>query len=122
MPESEFVGVWKTDQRPANGKPEEGDVVIEFKQNGSAEYSIYYPDRKDTILLNYRVDDDQLVFDQSPKSAPMRTKFAFNSDGSLLLWFNGVKGLFELLNPHPNAKPKQRRQKRSRKRCGLGGV
>ena len=100
MPENEFVGVWKTDQRPANAQPEDGDVVIEFKHDGSAEYSIYYPDRRDTILLSYRVEGDQLVFDQSPKSLPIRTKFAFNSDGSLLLWFNGVKGRFVRV-PHP---------------------
>jgi hypothetical protein len=94
MLESELVGVWKTDQRPANAKPEDGDVVVEFRQDGLVEYSIYYQEKKDKIFLNYRVDRDQLVFDQSLNKATTRTKFVLNSDGSLLLWFNGVQWRF----------------------------
>jgi hypothetical protein len=32
--ENKFSGVWKTDQRPANAEPEDGDVVIDFDLTG----------------------------------------------------------------------------------------
>ena len=89
-----FVGVWKTDQRPVTAEPQDGDVVIDFDPGGTAKYSIYYPNQKQTIVLTYRIDSDHIITEQPPKGSPLRTKFASNPDGSLLLWFNNVKGRF----------------------------
>jgi hypothetical protein len=89
----DFVGEWKTDQRPASAAPEDGDVTIGFKDDGTAEYSIYYTDRRDVVHLSFSVEGDELLTTQG-QSAPLRTKFSFERDGSLLLWFSGVKGRF----------------------------
>jgi hypothetical protein len=93
--EHDFMGLWKTDQRPVTEPPQDGDVTIEFGGDGTAKYSIYYPDRRDIVRLTYRVDDgDHIITEQPPKGSPVRTRFEFQSDSSLLLWFNGIKGRF----------------------------
>lgn len=54
------------------------------------------------ILLNYGIEGDYIVMKQPPKGSPVRTKFAFNPDGSLLLWFNNVKGRFLRVDQTPS--------------------
>ena len=91
----DLIGLWKTDQRASTEAPQDGDVTIEFGEDGTAKYSIYYPDRHDIVRLTYRVDNgNHIITEQSPKGLPVRTRFEFERDGSLLLWFNGVKGRF----------------------------
>jgi hypothetical protein len=91
--ERRLAGSWKTDQRIPSAPPQDGDVVIDFREDGTATYSIYYEDRRDIVHLSYRVENDQLVTEQSG-SRPVSTKLAFERDGSLLLWFIGIKGRF----------------------------
>ena len=85
--EKDLVGSWKTDQRGASAEPQDGDVMIEFNNDGPAKYSIYYSDKRDVVDLTYKVDGDCVVTEQPPHRTPVRTKFSFESDGSLLLWF-----------------------------------
>ena len=92
--EKDFIGSWKTDQREAQAEPQDGDVTINFDDDGSAKYVIYYADKRDVVHLTYKVDGDHIVIEQPPQGVPMSVKFAFNTDGSLLLWFNNVKGRF----------------------------
>jgi hypothetical protein len=89
----DFVGWWKTDQRDPSAEPEDGDVMIDFNKDGTAAYSIYYRDTRDRIDLHYLVEGDELITSQT-NYAPLKTKFAFERHGSLLLWFNGIKGRF----------------------------
>jgi len=56
---------------------------------------LYYPDRRDIVQLTYRADDgNHIVTEQPPNGSPVSTRFEFERDGSLLLWFSGVKGRF----------------------------
>jgi hypothetical protein len=91
----DFVGLWKTDQRPSTEPPQDGDVTIEFGDDGTAKYSIYYQDRRDIVRLTYKVADaNHIVTEQPAKGSPVKTRFEFERDSSLLLWFNGIKGRF----------------------------
>lgn len=92
--DKDFIGSWKTDQRDAQAEPQDGDVTIAFNSDGTAKYCIYYLDKRDVVQLTYKVDGDHIVTEQPPRRLPLRTRFAFNADGSLLLWFNNVKGRF----------------------------
>jgi hypothetical protein len=89
-----FIGVWKTDQRPASEEPQDGDVVIEFGADGLAKYAIYYSDRRDIVDLSFRIEGDHIVMAQTPNQPLLKVKFQFERDGSLLLWFNNMKGRF----------------------------
>jgi hypothetical protein len=95
---NDFVGVWKTDQRDPSQDPQDGDVTIHFKKDGIAQYAIYYSNHRDVVNLLYEVAHDALLLSQ-PNKDKLNTKFAFEPDGSLLLWFNGVKGRF-IKTPH----------------------
>jgi hypothetical protein len=88
-----LVGTWKTDQRKPFDEAQDGDVVVNFNEDGTANYSIYYPEKRDIVHLTYIVEADHIITKQGD-SAPLKTQFAFERDGSLLLWFNGVKGRF----------------------------
>jgi hypothetical protein len=89
----DFIGFWKSDQRDAAEAPQDGDVTFEFNEDGTAKYCVYYPDRQDVVLLNYRIEGDYIVTEQN-NSGLLKTKFLFERDGSLVIWFNSVKGRF----------------------------
>ena len=54
----DFVGSWKTDQRDAEAEPQDGDVTIDFNNDGTAKYCIYYSDKRNVVHLTYKVDGD----------------------------------------------------------------
>jgi hypothetical protein len=90
----QLVGFWKSDERPVDAEPQEGDVTIEFNSDGSAVYAMHYTDKIQKVFLTYKVEGDELVTDQPSHPLVMRTKFTLMADGSLILTFAGKAGRF----------------------------
>jgi hypothetical protein len=49
--ENNLVGTWKTDQRKPFDEAQDGDVVIDFNEDGTAKYSIYYPEKRGMLFI-----------------------------------------------------------------------
>ena len=70
-------------------------VRLEFKDDGHLNYEIRSSERRQIMLLTYRVDGDTIVTDQPSHPHEERTAFRFDADGNLVLAFGGIETTFQ---------------------------
>lgn len=76
-------------------------IHMDFREDGSVLYEIYGDNRRQTILLTYRIEGDVLVTDQPTRPQEVRTAFRFK-DGQLVLTLDGVETTYERRSLSPN--------------------
>jgi hypothetical protein len=76
-------------------------IHVDFREDGSVLYEIYSDNRRQIILLTYRIEGDVLVTDQPTHPQEVRTAFRFK-DGQLVLTLDGVETTYERRNLSPN--------------------
>jgi len=83
-----LIGLWVADPE-SMAEGEMDNSSLEFCEDGNLIYTIHETESDQKALLVYEVNGDVLVTDQP--SAPQReeTKFFFNSDGKLVLDYDG---------------------------------
>jgi hypothetical protein len=89
-----LIGTWVADVTDQVTRERCGDVTMSFEANGSLTYAVRTQDKKEIILLGYRVDGDQLITDQPSAPREERTQFAFTSDGRLELTYGEIRTYF----------------------------
>lgn len=72
------------------GKLDGDPIALEFAPDGRLACAILHGNRRQTIMLTYRVEGDQLITDQPSQPRQERTKVEFVQEG-LLLEFEGRK-------------------------------
>ena len=65
------------------------DILIEFGPNGKLRYFIDEGNGYAVILLDYRIEGNELITDQPSRPLLHRTKFHFTSSDVLVLCDNG---------------------------------
>lgn len=91
---SNICGEWilyKDD--PVYGKA--GAVSIEFHTNGRLNYKIEEESKINVVCLTYYIDGNELVTDQPSSPKKERTRFVINSDGILILEYEGRNSFFK---------------------------
>jgi hypothetical protein len=81
----QLAGKWRSDPRDVDGLSEFGDVSLDFSPNGALTYTIHAGDKRQIILLTYRVEDGVLVTDQPSSPKEERTRFRLTPFGKLVL-------------------------------------
>ena len=86
-----LVGCWQL-VLPADkpGEPAEAD----FRADGQLVYSVLSGDRWQIMKLLYEVDGDTILTDQPSSPHEERTRFAFESDGTLMLELGGQRSWY----------------------------
>lgn len=72
------------------GKLDADPVALDFAPDGRLAFVTLHGDRRQTIMLTYRIDDDDLITDQPSQPREERTKIEFAGD-DLVLVFQGRK-------------------------------
>ena len=85
MGEQRLIGKWRSDADDPEGIGEFGEVSLEFSPNGGLTYTIHVDEKRQIILLTYRVEGDVLITDQPSHPKEERTKFKITADGKLVL-------------------------------------
>jgi hypothetical protein len=70
-------------------------VSMDFRPDGSLEYSIDLGDRLQIMNLTYAVEGDFIVSNQPSSPQEERTKFSLGADGRLELDYGGVRSWYE---------------------------
>ncbi|MBZ5645651.1 MAG: hypothetical protein LAN37_00335 [Acidobacteriia bacterium] len=87
----QLLGKWTSDATDATGYSKYGDVSLEFLEGGELVYTMNDPHRESTILLDFRVEGDEIVTNQHSKPREERTKYRIAPDGKLSLNFGGIE-------------------------------
>lgn len=82
-------GIWVVDHADQRALHELGDVLLEFRDDGSLRYTIRSGEKSQIILLHYEIDGETLVTDQPSAPRVERTAFSFSDDGALVLFYGG---------------------------------
>lgn len=85
-----ILGSWTVDETDERGLAELGDVSLEFLQDGKLVYTILTDSKKQIILMEYRVEGNEIVTDQPSAPQVERTAYSVSPDGILTLEFGGV--------------------------------
>ena len=90
---SALVGRWHLvrTEGPANFE----HVTMDFRPDGSLQYSIELPDRIQIMNLTYSVVGDVIISNQPSAPSEERTRFALGADGSLELDHGGTRSWFQ---------------------------
>ncbi len=91
MSAQELLGKWKSDPDDAQGYDKYGDVSLEFLDSGELVYTMEDPHRQSTILMQFRVEGDEIVTTQQANPREERTKYRIADDGRLSLTFGGIE-------------------------------
>lgn len=86
-----LLGKWKSDPDDAEGYDKYGEVTLEFLDGGELVYTMNDPHRETTMLMLYRVEDDEIVTTQQSNPREERTHYSISADGKLSLTFGGVE-------------------------------
>lgn len=73
-----LLGVWL-------GRGEAGELKAEFKEDGSLVYTITQGENEFKILLNFRVENNDLIITQPSSSKQEKTRFTMTEDNKLIL-------------------------------------
>ena len=84
-----LVGMWVIDESDRHALAELGNVLLEFDENGGLTYIIRGEGERQIILMQYEVDGDTIITDQSSAPRVERTSFSISDDGRLVLAFGG---------------------------------
>ena len=90
---SALVGRWRLVR--AEGPVNFVGVTMDFRPDGSLEYSIELPDRRQIMNLTYSVSGDVIVSNQPSAPGEERTRFALGPDGRLELNHDGARSWYE---------------------------
>lgn len=82
LEEKDLFGIWRS-----VSSREYGDIIVEFKPDGSLIYTILEDGKRQIINLRYWIEDDYLCTDQP--SSPKLEKTALRMDGADLIFDNG---------------------------------
>src|SRR5512143_3855091 len=93
MSADKLLGKWKSDPDDAEGYDKYGEVSLEFL-DGELVYTMNDPHRETTMLMEYRVEGDEIVTTQQANPREERTKYNISADGKLSLTFGGVETLY----------------------------
>jgi hypothetical protein len=85
-------GKWAIDPADVEALAEYGNVEMEFV-GGKLRYEIVLADKRQVILMTYRVDGDEIVTTQPSHPKAERTTFHLDGD-TLTLAFGGRRGRF----------------------------
>ena len=92
-PDTRFMGRWKLLKN--EGAIEIGDsVTMTFTEDGKLIYVIHQKDSKQIMNLVFRVDGNHLVTNQPSHPQEEKTTFSFDSEGNLILDYDGNKSWF----------------------------
>lgn len=91
MSAQELLGKWKSDPDDAEGYSKYGDVSLEFLDGGELVYTMEDPHRHSAVLMQFRVEGDEIVTTQQANPREERTKYRIAADGKLSLSFGGVE-------------------------------
>ena len=88
-----LVGRWRLvrTEGPANYQ----NVTMDFRPDGSLQYSIELPDRIQIMNLTYSISGDVIVSNQPSAPSEERTRFILGTDGRLELDHEGTRSWFE---------------------------
>ena len=90
-----LYGSWVLDPKDKKAKESFGDICINFEKDGTASYLINTEDNKEqAILLTYKVLDDKIITNQPTHPKEEVSRFLFNSDGSLTIFFENQEASF----------------------------
>jgi hypothetical protein len=85
-------GKWIVDPADTQAVAEFGQVELDFSR-GRLTYEVSLPDKKQIMLMTYRIEGDFVVTDQPSHPQPERTKFRIEGN-KLTLAFGGTTGNF----------------------------
>lgn len=90
---SALVGRWRLirTEGPANFE----HVTMDFRPDGTLQYSIELADRHQIINLTYSISGDIIISDQPSSPGEERTRFALRPDGTLELDHEGTRSWYE---------------------------
>jgi hypothetical protein len=83
--EQRLVGKWRSDPEDPEGISEFGEVSLEFSPNAGLTYTVHGEEKRQIILLTYRVEGDVLITDQPSHPKEERTRFKITPGGKLIL-------------------------------------
>ena len=93
LPDERFLGEWQLVKQEGDMDVGEG-VTMTFTDDGKLVYVIHQTDSKQIMNLVFRVDGDRLVTNQPSHPREETTKFSFDSEGNLILDYDGSKTWF----------------------------
>ena len=85
--EQSLLGCWVSDPEDFDGIEQYGHVSLEFSEAGRLKYTVFQADKRQIILLTYRVEQDCLITNQQSVPREERTKFEFTPCGKLKLLY-----------------------------------
>ena len=90
---SALIGRWRLvrTEGPANFQ----SVTMDFRPDGSLQYSIELPDRRQIMNLSYSVSGDIIISNQPSAPGEERTRFGLGTDGRLELDHDGTRSWYE---------------------------
>ncbi len=91
MSTEQLLGKWKSDPDDAQGYDKYGEVSLEFLDGGELVYTMNDPHRESTILMQFRIEGDEIVTTQQSQPREERTKYRITADGKLSLAFGGIE-------------------------------
>ncbi len=86
-----LLGRWVSDPSDATGYDKYGEVSLEFLDSGELLYTMHDPHRESAILMQFRVEGDEIVTTQPSNPREERTKYRIGDDGKLSLSFGGIE-------------------------------
>ncbi len=91
MSREQLLGKWASDPDDATGYDKYGDVSLEFLESGELLYTMHDPHRETAMLMDFRVEGDEIVTSQDSNPREERTRFRIGEDGRLSLTFGGIE-------------------------------
>ena len=86
-----LFGKWTSDPTDAAGYDKYGEVSLEFLESGELLYTMHDPHRESAMLMDFRVEGDEIVTNQPSNPREERTRFHIGEDGRLSLSFGGIE-------------------------------
>jgi hypothetical protein len=92
-PDQRFLGRWKLLKDEGSMEIGHG-VTMTLTEDGKLVYVIHQKDSKQVMNLVFRVEGNHLVTNQPSHPQGEKTKFSFDSEGNLILDYDGNKSWF----------------------------
>lgn len=97
----ELTGLWVTDPDDFASLAEYGEVSLRFESDGRLAYSIHRDDKRQIMLLIYRVEGDILVIDQPSEPREERVAFEITPQGKLVVFSQPVSSTYVRFSDGP---------------------
>jgi hypothetical protein len=90
----DLVGKWISDPADTESIRDYGQVSLDFSSAGRLVYAIHGAGKRQFILLEYRVEGNVLVTDQTSNPQPEKTAFEISPEGKLLLFYKDRRSVY----------------------------